>query len=312
MKKTNKLIQKIKNNIPGFVTGILMCSMVGVAAATYFPSNSVTYSNTLSGLKATDVQSAIDELYNKCFPPTAGDSILEKASIATSGDGLYKDEYEDRYFYRGKSPNNYITFNNETWRIISIESDGTIKIMRNENIEDIEWDSSNSNNWTRPSTLNTYLNGTYYNRLNETSQRQIVAKNWSIGALTDDNNSNNNLTIQINNENSQVWYGKIALITLSEYIRTNSNQNTCGTFNKAESSGCQYTTWMSLKSTYMWTLSPHAGSSNHVFTVYSYSSVNLGEDNAYTINSVYPTVYLSSNLTISGNGTSSDPYRIES
>ena len=62
MKKANKLIQKIKNNIPGFVTGILMCSMVGVATATYFPSNSVTYSNTLSGLNATNVQTAIDEL----------------------------------------------------------------------------------------------------------------------------------------------------------------------------------------------------------------------------------------------------------
>ena len=36
---------------------------------TYFPSNQVTYENSESGMQATDVQGAIDELYNTCFPP---------------------------------------------------------------------------------------------------------------------------------------------------------------------------------------------------------------------------------------------------
>ena len=80
---------------------------------TYFPSNDVTYDNKISGLKSTDVQGAIDELYNVCFPPTAGDSILDNTDIVTSGDGLYEDEYEDgRYFYKGKNVKNYVTFNN--------------------------------------------------------------------------------------------------------------------------------------------------------------------------------------------------------
>ena len=37
---------------------------------------------------------------------------------------------------KGPNPNNYVTFNNEEagWRIISINSDGTIKIMRTESI----------------------------------------------------------------------------------------------------------------------------------------------------------------------------------
>ena len=52
-----------------------------------------------------------------------------KENVVESGDGLYKDIYEDeRYIYKGENPNNYITFNNETWQIISIESNGTIKI----------------------------------------------------------------------------------------------------------------------------------------------------------------------------------------
>ena len=51
----------------------------------------------------------------------------------TSGDGLYSDEYTPgRYVYRGSNPDNYIMFNNELWRIISKEADGTYKIVRNE------------------------------------------------------------------------------------------------------------------------------------------------------------------------------------
>ena len=50
MKINKKIIQKIKNNVPGFIIGILTCSVVGVAAATFFPSNNVTYDNTESGL----------------------------------------------------------------------------------------------------------------------------------------------------------------------------------------------------------------------------------------------------------------------
>ena len=51
----------------------------------------------------------------------------------TEGDGLYEDEYEEgRYVYKGTDPDNYIMFNNELWRIISKEADGTYKILRNQ------------------------------------------------------------------------------------------------------------------------------------------------------------------------------------
>ena len=47
-------------------------------------------------------------------------------NVVSSGDGLYEDQYEDgRYVYRGSEPNNYIMFNDELWRIIAKEADGT-------------------------------------------------------------------------------------------------------------------------------------------------------------------------------------------
>ena len=300
----------LKKYLIGFILGIISACTVSVIAATYFPSNDVTYDNSASGLTSNNVQGAIDELYGVCFPPKAGDTILDNTDIVTSGDGLYEDEYEDgRYFYKGGNPNNYVTFNNEQagWRIISIEPDGTIKIMKDASIEDIAWDTSNSNNWARPSSLNTYLNSTYYNGLNSTAQSQIVAKDFSIGAVTYDNN---NLATQINNENGTKWNGKVALATVSEYIRSNSNKSKCGSFslNNDNYSSCVNTGWMDTTTvSYWWTLSPYAGSSDNAFAVASRGFVT--NRNVYSDGSeVRPAVYLSPDVTLTGSGTQSDPY----
>ena len=69
--------------------------------------------------------------------PTPGDDTVnmggQTVSLVSSGDGLYEDSYENgRYIYRGQSPNNYVQFNNELWRIIAKETDGTYKIIRDE------------------------------------------------------------------------------------------------------------------------------------------------------------------------------------
>ena len=313
---------KIKNNLktffkcylPGFILGIISACTISVIAATYFPSNQTTYDNINTELKSENVQDAIDELYGVCFPPKAGDTILDNTDIVTSGDGLYEDEYEDgRYFYKGGNPNNYVTFNNEQagWRIVSIEPDGTIKIMRINSIGNQAWDSSNSNNWARPASLNTYLNGTYYNGLNSTAQSQIVAKDWSIGAVTLDNN---NLATQITNENATKWNGKVALATVSEYIRSNSNKSSCGTVQQlwnAKSGQCKGTTWMFYSSNWWWTLSPYSGSSSFVFLVGSgYGNFNYDLARS-TGGAVRPALYLSSEVKITGGtGTKSDPYTV--
>ncbi len=293
----------IKTNLIGFIIAGIIVSGGFVFAAVTFPSNEVSYSNIESGLNSNNVQGAIDELYETCTALTIGEQIIED-------NGLEKDPYECRYFFTGLTPNNYITFNNETWRIISAECDGTIKIMRNESIGRKEWDSTNSNNWMRPADLNTYLNGTYLtSTLNSSAQSQIVAKDFSIGGVTE---YNNDLAGQINDENSKKWNGKVALPTLSEYIRSNSNQSSCGTYSRNSNnySSCQNTTWMYIK-VYWWTLSPYAGNSDRVFTVRSSGEFTYSSGSRYTYGAVFPSVYLSSKIKITGgDGSSSDPYQI--
>ena len=297
----------LKKNLIGFILGLISACTISVIAATYFPSNDVTYDNTKSGLISTNVQGAIDELYGVCtVKPPAGEQIIENA-------GLEKDPYECRYFFTGANPNNYITFNNEEagWRIVSVECDGTIKIMKNESIGNTVWDSSGKNNWARPASLNTSLNGTYYNGLNSTAQSQIVAKDWSIGAVTWDNN---NLATQITNENATKWNGKVALVTVSEYLRSNSNKNNCGSFslNNDNYNSCVNTGWMDTTAvTSWWTLSPRAGRSSYSFYVDSNGAVFNDNVSDYYNYAVRPALYLSSEVTLTGSGTQSDPYEIE-
>ncbi len=310
----NKIRTFSKKYLIGFMLGIISGSLVIAYADTYFPSSQTTYDNSASGLSSTNVQGAIDELYNVCFPPIpAGDQILENTDIVSSGDGLYADEYEDgKYTYKGKNPNNYVTFNDEEagWRIISINSDGTIKIMRDASIGDIAWDDSDSNNWNRPASLNTYLNSTYYSSLTSISKSQIVEGIYNIGVTTSDNID---ITDQINDENSVTSKVKIALPTLSEFLRANSNKEQCGTstLHNHNYSICKDSDWM-FNADDNWMLTPNSSYPNTVFQTGTYGDITFNYNGAkYAKNAVRPTVILSSSVQITGgDGSKSNPFTL--
>ena len=196
MKKITKFIKSNYKFLIGVIVGLLL-SGTGVYAANTIYSKNVTYDNSNSGLSATNVQDALDETYSKCIPPTAADDIInlynDGSSINTvniggstsnpqvklnATQGIMLDNNGD-YRYYGANPNNYVKFNDETWRIIGAFNnvdDGTgnketrLKIIRDESIGDYSWDSSAStvnsgygvNDWSK-ADLMTELNTLYYN-----------------------------------------------------------------------------------------------------------------------------------------------------
>ena len=244
-------------------------------------------------------------------PPTSVKVGGQEVEIVESGDGLYEDDYENgRYVYKGANPNNYIEFDNgEIWRIISKEADGTYKILKNEVLSGQAWDSTNSNNWARPADLNTYLNGEYYNGLDSSIKDNIVSHTWGIGAVS----SNNDLAVQIASEQGTTWNGNVGLIANSDYLRANSDMVNCGTHETTNTNykTCRNTDWMYISGRSWWTISPSAGSSRQVWDFLDVGS--LSYNNAST--SFYaprPAAYLKSDITLSGSGTSLDPYKIVS
>ena len=264
----------------------------------------------------------------------------------TEGDGLYEDEYEEgRYVYKGTDPDNYIMFNNELWRIISKEADGTYKILRNETLpENMTFDSlgarttgycsqgnapfAGCNAWSSTanmvgspseftngtytgtvdadSEMLTYLNGEYLNSIT-VNKEKIVNHDYNIGAVV---SWNDNLATQIEGEKSYKWNGEVGLISVSDYLRANSDMETCGTHstNNSASTTCRHTNWMYISGTVWWTLSPGTDYASNEFRVDTDGS--LFNYSARISSGVRPAVFLSSSLSFSGSGSQSDPYRI--
>ena len=94
---------------------------------------------------------------NKVINTSKGNCPTQK--LVTTGDGLYKSETEPgRLIYRGANPNNRIFLkedgtNNTLYRIVSYETDGTIKVVRDEKLFDKAWDEET----TRQNTASGYF-----------------------------------------------------------------------------------------------------------------------------------------------------------
>ena len=224
------------------------------------------------------------------------------------------------YRYRGASPKNYVTFNNEVWRILGVfpTDDGTgkienrIKIIKDQSIGNKKWDTGNSNNWARPATLNTELNTTYLNSLDSTAKSMIGNTKYYLGGY------NNNLQIQkdvmyqyerkTNGSIPNSWVGKLAIMYASDYGYAVSDECTQNLYNYNNAT-CKNNNWL-FKGIDEWTLLRFASISYGVFGVGSggYVSSYGVSDNPY---GVRPVLYLISSAKITGgNGTSSSPYTL--
>ena len=193
--------------------------------------------------------------------PSPPPSIDITDEVVTSGDGLYRDQYESgRYVYRGSDPNNYIEFNDELWRIIAKEADGTYKIVRDNYLSYMAFveedyrttanntycndpssgcnvygpvsgtfqspDGSLSGTVTENSSLADYLTGTYYNSLTSTARSQIQTHAFNIGGvLMLESAGNDSITKNLASEKAYTWTGSIGLPNVTDILRASLNSS---------------------------------------------------------------------------------------
>ena len=134
-----------------------------------------TFSLSLNGSCYDHISITANSLINHANPSTlsyADATDSQKGEMWTfAHDATEQVEATTDYRYIGSSPNNYITFNDEVWRIIGV-FDGRIKIIRNDTLSDMSWDykqsgvgssttNYGSNDWT-DSQLMYMLNPTSY------------------------------------------------------------------------------------------------------------------------------------------------------
>ena len=230
------------------------------------------------------------------------------------------------YRYRGASPKNYVTFNNEVWRIIGVfpTDDGTgkienrIKIIKDQSIGNKYWDTNRSNNWARPATLNTELNTTYLNSLDSTSQSMIGQAKYYLGGYnTSDTQKDVMYQYERKISGSDYYYGtnpnsfigKLGLMYASDYGYAVSDECTQTLYNY-ENATCKNNNWLYNIKVNEWLLPQGASYSGRAFIVYSVGSANYYFVDNYQF-AVRPVLYLISSAQITGgNGTSSSPYTL--
>ena len=281
----------------------------------------------------------------------------QPVEVVDSGDGLYEDSYEaGRLIYRGQNPDNYITFNGETWRIVAKETDGTYKIIRNDKLANRIYDEANhrstannsycqqpqygcgvyaavsgtfsspsgsqSGTVTEDSSIKIYLNDDYYvNNINETAKGQMTSHSFNIGAveyLNDD--ASDSIKKNIAGEKMYTWTGNVGLANVSDILRASTNPlctSATTSYNGTNDCNSNYLLDKGAASTlYYWTINAYSCESGG----YSYSAwygyVNSSRAHVnYNMarNSTYaprPVVFLKSDITLNGSGTSEDPFII--
>lgn len=237
-----------------------------------------------------------------------GAETLRKLCNTQSGDGLYQDVYEEeRCVYKGSNPNNYIMFNNEMWRIMSIESNNTIKIIKEEVLANNRFGLTND--WESSEVLQILTE--YYENFDKKSLDSTVTTDFYIGAL--DYLSTLGYVREKEQEKSAIWTGKIGLINPTDYVQASANTNCVSVFSSNSSP------WPCKESNYLyigidwWTMSPAIDNTNvwYVGTMgmSRYTSLN-DNTNEPQMGNIRPVVYLSSEITLSGTGQENDPYQI--
>lgn len=287
---------------------------------------------------------------------------LYKNETERAKNGLKKDNTSDANIrYEGSNPNNYVKFNDELWRIIGVFADN-IKLIRNEALGDLSWDSSESsinrglgvNEWSR-SDLKEYLNTMYYGgsavtcyneannttttcpaaSLNEPAKTMIDDHTWNTGAIeyatrTDTiafyNAERGSLTgkkctdgVGCNDTVTRTtsWTGYVALPYTTDWAYASSKVECQTNLQTASDDSSSYFKYICTQSNwmwhsdhlFMWMLSPAVRSSEALTVWYACNNGFVNDMGAYSAYSVFPTIYLKSDIKIvGGTGIKADPY----
>ena len=285
-------------------------------------------------------------------------SITEKITTLASADtvNFATDDPDNNIRYIGADPSNYVYFNCsdysnqsdstcEKWRIIGVfknmtKEDGSqadlVKIIRDDSLGDIAWDSNNGNDWSKAS-LQTTLNGEYYNGTyatgalkNDTTRNAIESVVWNLGGTADYQSSSNGLASHfygyergttVYSGRPTTWTGKVGLMYPSDYGYATAGGATTNraaclakelyNWDGSGVSDCKNNDYLYKSSYHQWTLAPLSSNSNRAFGVRAKGFVYYVD--VYGTRGVRPAAYLKSSISLSsvGDGSSTSPYQLK-
>lgn len=271
------------------------------------------------------------------------------AEWTMSGTGLTN--VDGKLIYKGTDPSNYLKFAGDTdvYRIISFETDGTIKIVNMTHAHNIPYDISGSRNKTtspycvasqdeaetgvfkgcnawsmgtswlgltdgtdnvgRDSSILEYLRDTYYVTLPVNIKNKILEHDFNVGLV------GQNIDVATINTQAAArkWRGKIGLIGVDDAV--NASATGCTSLGVSNTSCSNYFTKATSSTIGMWTMNGASINTWDVWNVFNGSSIGKKRASRYKQDPIvfyaHPAFYINSNYLFTGNGSSSTPFIID-
>lgn len=233
-----------------------------------------------------------------------------KEDLVTVDDGLYQDG-ED-YIFKGEKPNNYINFFGLSYRIVSIDKDGILKLIRSEvESSSSRWDSKFNVEINKYIGINIYKDSTllqsliniYVNnkKISKNAREHVMAYDVCIGKRSSDDYS-----ISKDIDCSEILEDQVISVpNVSDFARASLDPN-CDSTNARSCTNYNYLTPISSST---WTLNPSSENTYHI--MYISSGIMIQED-ASKMNQYNVVIYIDGNeLYKRGIGSQLDPYVLE-
>ena len=255
-------------------------------------------------------------------------TLTTSSNNSNDASGLYKstdtNTGKPTYYFRGNVTNNYVKFAGQTWRIVRVNEDGTIRIVMQDGI-------NNNTNYKFNSNYNNYTYMYYTN-----SQVKTTLESWyqtNIGSKAD--LAKNVASGAYYCEQAKVKYhdsytpGNATMTTYNKYtpnFKCSSDGNNKGVVNASvglltydevvyaggyhAQTNRKYYLYNSANT--MWTMSPAGFTSGSANVWYVITSGDLYNGNVTNIDAIRPVINLTANTQISsGDGTKENPFTIQ-
>ncbi len=262
----------------------------------------------------------------------AAQCFLDNASLNPE-ELVYDETNENNLRYIGADPNNYVTFNNELWRIIGVmrkipdsswEDGNVLKIIRDASYSSsISWDTNSTGNWST-STLKTELNDRYLQTIQSPFKEMIRNSAWNIGNVAYSGLQSYDAKALYSSERGttalvqpSMWTGSVGLLYMSDYVFATGGINNTDRYSCLDdlwwssTPDCHSNNWLQFAQN-NWTLTLNSYASSYS-AYYLTNTEDIGENKSvYEYAIATPVLYLDENVKfVSGSGTREDPYILD-
>lgn len=236
------------------------------------------------------------------------DHLLE--DVTTTKSGLYK--VGEEYIYKGDKVNNYLNFFGVEYRIIKIDANNNLKLIKSTNQQvSSSWDGKYNIKTNKYSGINSYADSNILDRLNEDYKKdESLSKNAKNHIIPTDicvgKRSVNNLSKNITNEcNEKIENQVITLPSVTDVALASYDEN-CKNLGDLSCTNYNYFTDFI---DYSWTVDTVLEEDSLVYYI---SSVDADLESANKYKKYNWVIYISGDeVYMEGTGTKDDPYIIK-